>query len=167
MRSFIDIVLIVVLYPYALPICCRICCCYTLYDVYSSDNLNLCINRWAHGWRGWSWQRGRWRRRERSSPTWSMLLNAAGTWGTTMASWSSWQDSGTHRHKLNHLFCHSFFYYFVHHMKTPPFFLQIPKGAEDVAVYGPDRHWDHAEPEGCHGSAWVLRWIQEACDPSP
>ena len=121
MRSFIDIVLIVVLYPYALPICCRICCCYTLYDVYSSDNLNLCINRWAHGWRGWSWQRGRWRRRERSSPTWSMLLNAAGTWGTTMASWSSWQDSGTHRHKLNHLFCHSFFIILFITWKPLPF----------------------------------------------
>lgn len=59
---------------------------------------NLSINRWVPGWPGWSWQQVPWRRRERSSPTSSMSPNAAGTWGTTTASWSSWLDSGFKAH---------------------------------------------------------------------
>ena len=54
----------------------------------------LCIYRWAPGWRGWSSRRAPWKRSGKSSRTWFMWPNAAGTWATTMPSWSSWPASG-------------------------------------------------------------------------
>lgn len=52
------------------------------------------FSRWAPGWRGWSSRRAPWRRSEKSSPIWCTWPNAAGTWATTMLSWSSWLASG-------------------------------------------------------------------------
>lgn len=49
------------------------------------------ISRLVLGWPGWSWLQARWRRRERSSHTWSMWPSAAGIWATTMLSWSFWR----------------------------------------------------------------------------
>lgn len=52
------------------------------------------FSRWAPGWRGWSSLQAPWRRSGKSSRTWCMWPNAAGTWATTTPSWSSWPASG-------------------------------------------------------------------------